>query len=99
MHYVYFLWSTKLGKIYIGESTDVINRLDYHNRGLQRYTKCGIPWKLIRFVNFKNRKEALGEEKRLKKCKNKKYYKYYLLENGKKIKPPNSGVSLDQVGI
>ncbi|MBD3310980.1 MAG: GIY-YIG nuclease family protein [Candidatus Magasanikbacteria bacterium] len=85
MHYVYFLWSEKLKKIYIGENKNVLNRLDYHNKGLQRFTKRGIPWKLIGVVEFKDRKEALKEEKRLKKCKNRDYYKKYLLEKGGKL--------------
>ncbi|EKE07358.1 MAG: hypothetical protein ACD_18C00112G0001 [uncultured bacterium] len=86
MHYLYFLWSEKLQKIYIGETTDLFARIDYHNNGRQRYTSRGIPWTPIAYLEFENRTEALAEEKRLKKCKNREYYKKYLLENGKKIK-------------
>ena len=86
-------------KVYIGESKNPISRLDYHNGGFQRYTKKGTPWHMIGFVRFKDRSEALKEEKRLKRCKNKSYYKYYLLKNGRKIKVSSSGVSPDQIGI
>jgi len=85
MNYVYFLWSQKLDKVYIGETTDTIKRLEYHNKGTQRYTRKGMPWKLIGYIPFSNRGEALKEEKRLKKCKNREYYKRYLLKYGKKI--------------
>lgn len=92
MHYLYFLWSEKLQKIYIGETTNLIQRIEYHNAGKQRYTSKGVPWKPIAYVEFKDRTEALAEEKRLKKCKNREYYKKYLLEKGKKIiKTSNSG--------
>jgi len=93
-HYVYFLWSKKLQKIYIGESKKPFVRLQFHNAGLQRYTKKGTPWSLIGYITFENRIEALKEEKRLKKCKNKNYYKWYLLKYGKKLKN-NSVVSPD----
>ncbi|MBT4120561.1 MAG: GIY-YIG nuclease family protein [Candidatus Magasanikbacteria bacterium] len=85
MNYVYFLWSQKLDKIYIGETADIIKRLKYHNKGTQRYTKKGTPWRLIGYIPFSNRREALKEEKRLKKSKNREYYKKYLLKYGKKL--------------
>ena len=96
MHYVYFLWSDSLQKIYIGQTSNVRERVEFHNLGLQRYTKKGIPWKLIALVSFESKNEALKEERRLKKCRNKEYYKWYMLTHGKKL---NSGVSPDQVGI
>jgi len=85
MHYVYFLWSNKLQKIYIGETSNVRKRLNYHNGGFQRYTKSGMPWQCIAYVAFDTKIVAKREEKRLKKCKNKKYYKRYILEYGKKL--------------
>ena len=81
MHYLYFLWSEKLRRVYIGETGNLSNRLECHNLGLQRYTKRGVPWKLIGCRKYGNRLEALKEERRLKKCKNKNYYKQYLIDN------------------
>lgn len=89
MHYLYFLWSQKLQKIYIGETANVAKRIEYHNSGKQRYTSKGVPWLPIAYVEFSNKSEALIEEKRLKKCKNRDYYKKYLLTKGKKIKNSN----------
>jgi putative endonuclease len=71
--------------MYIGETKELKKRIEYHNLGLQRYTKHGIPWTLIAFVNFTSRDEALKEEKRLKKIKNRSYYKKYIIEHGKKL--------------
>ncbi|PIZ92257.1 MAG: endonuclease [Candidatus Magasanikbacteria bacterium CG_4_9_14_0_2_um_filter_41_10] len=89
MHYVYFLWSDSLQKIYIGETPNVLTRLAYHNSGKQRYTKAGIPWRVIGYIPFPTKTEAKIEEKRLKKCKNRNYYRWYLQKNGKKNKKNN----------
>ncbi|PJC52847.1 MAG: hypothetical protein CO030_00765 [Candidatus Magasanikbacteria bacterium CG_4_9_14_0_2_um_filter_42_11] len=85
MHYIYFLWSESLQKIYIGETPHVQTRLAYHNSGKQRYTKAGIPWRVIGYIPFSTKYKAKVEEKRLKKCKNRNYYRWYLRQNGKKF--------------
>jgi putative endonuclease len=85
MHYLYFLWSEKLQRVYIGETADVLKRLAYHNQGRQRFTKKGISWYVVAFIPFNFRSEALREERRLKKMKNRKYLKKYILERGKKF--------------
>jgi putative endonuclease len=59
MHYVYFIWSEKLNKLYIGETSNLKNRIDFHNAGKQRYTSRGVPWKLVGCREFQNRKLAL----------------------------------------
>jgi putative endonuclease len=87
MHYVYFLWSKKLQKVYIGYTPDIQARVAYHNAGLQRYTKIGTPWILIGLVPFPTKTSALQEEKRLKRCKNKQYYKWYIETNSVKNIP------------
>ena len=78
MHHLYVIYSKTLNKYYIGESIDVSNRLAHHNQGKQRFTKSGIPWELILIRKFLTRQDALKEEKRLKKCKNRKYLEWYI---------------------
>jgi len=63
MHYLYFFWSEKLHKVYIGETVDIVARLNYHNQGRWRFTKRGIPWSQIAVVIFESRHEALYEER------------------------------------
>ena len=46
-YYVYILKSLKDGKYYIGSTSDVVARLNFHNAGLQRSTKSRIPFVLI----------------------------------------------------
>jgi putative endonuclease len=45
--YTYILFSEKLNKHYIGQTTNVENRLKRHNNHQEKYTKKGTPWKLL----------------------------------------------------
>ena len=51
---------------YIGATDDVIRRLDEHKRGSNKYTKGGIPWRMIYKEEFVTKTEALKREKILK---------------------------------
>jgi putative endonuclease len=44
--YTYILFSEKQNKHYIGQTTNVENRLKRHNNHQEKYTKKGTPWKL-----------------------------------------------------
>ena len=73
MFYVYLLKSEKDGRYYIGHTSNLEERIDYHNSNLSKYTKNKGPWKLIGYKTFQTRSEAMKEEKRLKGMKNKEY--------------------------
>ena len=47
MTYCYILFSEKLHKYYIGSTTDLERRLIDHNRGKEKFTSLGVPWKLV----------------------------------------------------
>lgn len=66
MYYVYVLYSEKIKKFYTGYSRDVDKRLKHHNLGLDRWSRRGIPWKLVYFEKYNNRKNAIKREKFLK---------------------------------
>ena len=68
-YFVYILQSLKDHKYYIGSSSDVYKRLDYHNAGKQRSTKNRTPFKLIYFEECNSKKEALIREKQIKSFK------------------------------
>ena len=68
-HFVYILQSMKDEKYYIGETTDIKQRLLFHNNGRQRSTMYRIPFKLILFEELENRTEALKREKQIKSWK------------------------------
>ncbi len=71
VYYVYLLFSLKYGKFYIGQTNNLLERFEYHNTGRSEYTKNKGPWALLAFKRFATRGEAMREEIRLKKLKNK----------------------------
>ncbi|HEX2682767.1 MAG TPA: GIY-YIG nuclease family protein [Ferruginibacter sp.] len=68
-HYVYILQSLKDGKYYVGETADVMSRLQFHNNGLQRSTKSRIPFRLVIFETHTDRSTARRREKEIKSWK------------------------------
>ena len=66
MYCVYVLQSVKFKKLYIGFTSNIINRLKEHNNGLSQATKPYIPYSLIFYEAFINIKDAKNREKYLK---------------------------------
>ncbi|MBN8785434.1 MAG: GIY-YIG nuclease family protein [Terrimonas ferruginea] len=50
LHHIYILQSLKDGKYYIGYTTDVEERLKFHNAGLQRSKHFNIHRFLVRHI-------------------------------------------------
>ena len=79
MFYVYILESEIDGDFYKGSTEDYVKRLAEHNRGESQFTRSKMPWKLIFVRKFNDKRAALIEEKRLKKC-NKEYLRWLILQ-------------------
>ena len=69
MYYVYILKSLKDHKFYIGSSSDIKKRLNFHNSRLQRSTRNRVPFVLIFQEEFPDKKQALKREKQIKAFK------------------------------
>ncbi len=67
MYYVYILFSDCLNRYYTGSCADLGKRLAEHNRGQSRYTKTGVPWRLVRSFEVSDRGNALKLETKIKK--------------------------------
>ncbi|TAN57223.1 GIY-YIG nuclease family protein [Patescibacteria group bacterium] len=80
MHYVYIFKSLKNGKLYKGYTSDLRKQINEHNRGYEKFTKTGIPWKLVYYEAFSDKTDARREELFLKSGKGKERIKF-LLEN------------------
>jgi putative endonuclease len=66
MFFVYVLRSEKTGRLYVGHTADLQQRLGQHNNGITKSTKNRGPWKLIHHEEFGTRSEAAQRERFLK---------------------------------
>ena len=73
MFFVYVLYSEKLKKRYVGSAKEVNKRLSEHNSGKTKFTKGGIPWRLVYTESFETNIEARAREKFLKSGQGRKF--------------------------
>ena len=72
MYFLYFLYSEKIQKFYIGQTEDITSRLQFHNSELNTiWTQRGRPWKLVGLFEFPTKKDVLCAEKFVKRQKSK----------------------------
>ena len=67
MYVVYAIKSLSKGRIYFGQTRDLISRMDLHNAGKVRSTKTDGPWEVVAIETFPTRSEAMWTERRLKR--------------------------------
>jgi putative endonuclease len=60
--YVYALYSSSTDKIYVGQTKDMVQRLDDHQRGYSPYTSRVKDWELFHKEIFPDRSSALKRE-------------------------------------
>jgi putative endonuclease len=66
MFYVYILKSLVCGKHYIGQTKDLIKRVEHHNSPRAKWTKRHQPWKLVHQEEYLTRSEAMRRESQIK---------------------------------
>ncbi len=79
-YYVYFLESLQNKELYIGFTEDLRKRLQYHNSGRNASTKKYMPWKLIFYEAYLDKKDAIRREKYLKTSQGSRLLKRMLKE-------------------
>lgn len=65
-YYTYVLLSLRDKKFYVGYTTNLKNRLQYHARGEVSSTRLRRPLTLVHYEYFINKKDALAREVFLK---------------------------------
>jgi putative endonuclease len=72
---VYVLFSKKSNSYYIGETSDLTNRLKWHNTGefKKAHTKIADDWEIFFVINCTNSIQARKIEKHIKAMKSKIY--------------------------
>ncbi|MCL4510181.1 MAG: GIY-YIG nuclease family protein [Bacteroidetes bacterium] len=73
MYFVYVLFSDKLNKRYVGSTSNVERRLLEHNNGRSKFTKGGVPWKLVHSEELDTISEARRRELYLKSGAGRKF--------------------------
>ena len=72
MHQVYILFSEKLNRYYIGYTSDLRTRMEFHNNSENRkFTHNASDWKIFFEINCENKTQALAIEKQIKAMKSK----------------------------
>ncbi len=64
--YTYIIKSTVENRYFYGQTTNLMRRLNQHNRGLEEATRSGRPWVLVAYREFNTRSGAMSYERRLK---------------------------------
>ena len=72
MHYVYVLKRKKDGDLYIGGTSNLEERLTYHNSGKVKSTKSRIPFEIIFYEEYDDKYKAFNMESYYKTAKGKK---------------------------
>ena len=66
-YFTYILYSERSDLYYKGFTENYSRRLDEHNSGKGRYSDGKGPWALVYLKEFSTKREALIEERRLKR--------------------------------
>ena len=72
MTYLYILESINTGRLYIGVTDNLLNRLGVHNNGYNQSTKAYRPYRIIFSRACETKSEAMDREKKLKNLKSRK---------------------------
>ena len=83
MHFVYIIYSKKSDKYYVGETTDVEQRIHWHNSHYFKRASTVIAddWELCLSINCKNIQQARKIEKYIKQMKSRVFIEKLVKEN------------------
>ncbi len=81
MFYVYILKSQEISRFYIGYTTNIDLRIDFHLKASDqsKFTYNANDWTLFFKIECQSKKQALAIEKHIKKMKSKIYIENLLL--------------------
>ena len=74
MHQVYILFSKKLNRFYIGYTSDLETRMEFHrNSETSKFTHNASDWEIFFEIDCENKNQGLAIEKHIKSMKSKIY--------------------------
>jgi len=81
MYFVYAIHNERHNKIYIGQTDNLLERIELHNRRIFKHyftARFDGTWKLIYKESASTRAEALMREKQLKSYKGRQFIKNFI---------------------
>lgn len=66
MFYVYILKSEQNGDLYVGSTTDLRVRFHQHNNRKVTSTKAYVPWRLVYYEAYRDKRDITRRERQLK---------------------------------
>ncbi|ADY28635.1 GIY-YIG nuclease family protein [Cellulophaga lytica] len=74
-HFIYFLYSKSIDRFYIGETSNLKNRLILHQKQHYKgsFTKSAKDWEIVFSKKCDSKQDALFLEKFIKRMKSKKF--------------------------
>lgn len=99
MHFVYFLRSlSNPAKTYIGETSNLVMRMQQHNSGQSDYTSRFMPWEVEAFVMTDTEETAIKVEAYFKNTSGQEKLKNFAAANPDHPNPKNGYFSSLTVG-
>ena len=81
MFFVYIIEAENTKRYYVGQTNNLADRIDRHNKGRNLSTKAFIPWRLKWWKEFNTRSEAIKAERKIKGIKKREGIEKFILEN------------------
>jgi putative endonuclease len=75
---VYILYSHAADRYYVGQTDDLMERLEHHRAGISPYTSIAGDWVLVYHEEFSTRTEAIRRENGIKRKKSRKYIEWLI---------------------
>lgn len=79
--YTYIIKSTVDESYFYGQTTNIMRKLNQHNRGMDEATKSRRPWVLRAYKEFDTRSGAMSYERRLKALSTKSEVEKFIKEH------------------
>ncbi len=80
--FTYIIRSEVDGSYFYGQTTNLLRRLNRHNKGLMEATRSKRPWVLVAYKEFSTRSGAMSYERRLEELKSKNAVLNFIKKNG-----------------
>jgi len=75
-HWVYILYSESTDSYYKGQTDDLHKRIRRHNKGWEKATQNGIPWKIVWCTEKESKSSAMILERKLKNLSRSKLIRF-----------------------